>query len=70
MILGTYWYFGFPTGLYEFEYFEFGPGYGGHADNPAELVTYIEVEFPERMIYDLKSCGISSTYLAHLPHNR
>jgi hypothetical protein len=55
MILGTYWYFGFPTGLYEFEYFEFGPGYGGHADNPAELFTYIEVELPEKMIYDLRS---------------
>jgi hypothetical protein len=55
MILGTYWYFGFPAGLYEFEYFEFGPGYGGHADNPAELVTYVEVELPEKMIHDLRS---------------
>lgn len=55
MILGTYWYFGFPTGLYEFEYFEFGPGYGGHADNPAELVTYVEVKSTEKMITDLRS---------------
>jgi hypothetical protein len=55
MILGTYWYFGFPTGLYQFDYFEFKQGYGGHADNPAELVTCIETDNPEKLIADLRS---------------
>jgi hypothetical protein len=42
MILGTYWYFHFPTSLYEFDYFEFKNSHGGHADNPAELITNIK----------------------------
>ena len=54
MILGTYWYFGFPTGLYKFEYFEFKKGYGGHADNPAKLVATFETEYPAEIIDDLK----------------
>lgn len=55
MILGTYWYFGFPTGLYNYEYFQFKKGYGGHADNPAQLVTCIETDDPDKLIADLKS---------------
>lgn len=54
MILGTYWYFGFPEGLYKFEYFEFKKGYGGQADNPAELVATFETEDPEKIIEDLR----------------
>ena len=55
MILGTYWYFDFPIDLYEFDFFEFKKGYGGHVDNPAELVTVFEAEHPEKIIEDLKS---------------
>lgn len=54
MILGTYWYFDFPTDLYKFEYFEFRKGYGGHADNPAELVANIVSENPEKIISELR----------------
>lgn len=55
MILGTYWYFNFPTDLYKFNYFKFRKGYGGHADNPAELVSTFETEYPERVIEELKA---------------
>lgn len=44
MILGVYWYFKFPDHLYDFQFFKFFPGYGGHADNPAELTTRVQVE--------------------------
>jgi hypothetical protein len=54
MILGTYWYFDFPTDLYQFDYFQFRKGYGGHADNPAELVATFETEYQEQIIDDLK----------------
>lgn len=54
MILGTYWYFEFPTDLYKFDFFEYRQGYGGHADKPAELITDIEAEDPEKIISDLK----------------
>ena len=55
MILGTYWYFDFPNDLYKFDYFEFKKGYGGHADNPAELVATFETENESEIIDDLKN---------------
>lgn len=55
MILGTYWFFKFPTGLYEFDYFEFLEGRGGFAGSPAELITSIITENSEKIILDLKS---------------
>ncbi len=55
MILGTYWYFDFPNDLYKFDYFEFRKGYGGHADNPAELVATFETENESEIIDDLKN---------------
>ena len=54
MNLGVYWYFGFPEGLYNFEYFTFQKGNGGHADNPAELITNIIVQKPDDLIDKLK----------------
>lgn len=54
MILGTYWYFDFPTDLYKFDYFEFRKGYGGHADNPTELIATFETENQSEIIEDLK----------------
>ncbi len=54
MILGTYWYFGFPTDLYKFDFFEFRKGYGGYSDNPAELVATFETDNQLEIIEDLK----------------
>ena len=54
MILGTYWYFGFPTGLYNFDLFEFSQGCGGHADNYAELSVAFESVHAEKIIAELK----------------
>lgn len=54
MILGVYWYFGFPEGLYSYDYFKWKPGYGGHANNPAELVTIVSCSNPEALIRDLR----------------
>ena len=54
MILGTYWYFDFPTDLYKFDFFEFRKGNGGLADNPAELVATFETENQLEIIEDLK----------------
>jgi hypothetical protein len=50
MILGVYWYQGFPSGLYNFDYFVFRKGIGGHGDNPAELETSIEAGDPDKII--------------------
>lgn len=41
MILGTYWYSGFPEALYHFDYFKFSAGRGGFADKPAQLEASI-----------------------------
>lgn len=55
MILGVYWYFGFPTGLYNFDYFEFRQGYGGHMDNPAQLIAKVTTQDPDKLLELLKS---------------
>ena len=54
MILGTYWYFDFPTDLYEYNYFKFHKGLGGHVYNPAELIALVTTEHPEQLISDLE----------------
>jgi hypothetical protein len=41
MLLGVYWYYGFPQGLCHFDFFAFGAGRGGHADGPAELAATV-----------------------------
>ncbi|MCK6639123.1 MAG: hypothetical protein L6Q81_03485 [Bacteroidia bacterium] len=53
-MLGVYWYFGFPEGLYSFHYFKFFPGYGGHADNPAELNAVISVDEGTQLLNELQ----------------
>ena len=50
MLLGVYWYFGFPAGLYHFDYFTFRPGLGGHADEPAELVVTVHAPNPAALL--------------------
>lgn len=54
MVLGTYWYFDFPTDLYAFDFFEFHKGHGGHANNPAQLIATFEAEHPEKIIKQLR----------------
>lgn len=54
MILGVYWYFQFPEDLYQFKYFQFYPGYGGHIDNLAELKATVEVQNPDSVITKLE----------------
>lgn len=54
MILGVYWYFKFPESLYHFKFFKFFEGYGGHADNPAELVARVQVENTDDFIGKLE----------------
>ncbi|QBJ86295.1 hypothetical protein DDI74_08520 [Chryseobacterium gleum] len=70
MILGVYWYFRFPENLYDFQFFKFYPGYGGHADNPAELAARVRVENTDDLILKLEElkAGFKETYL-HLNIN-
>ena len=55
MLLGVYWYFGFPTGLYHFDYFTFRPGLGGHADGPAELVAAVHAPHPAALLDQVRA---------------
>ena len=41
MLLGIYWYYGFPEGLYSFDFFTYRPGIGGSLGGPAELRTTV-----------------------------
>lgn len=65
MILGVYWYFKFPDQLYNLQFFKFYPGYGGHADNPAELAARIRVENTDDFIHKLEALksDFKKTYL-------
>ncbi|AZA99705.1 hypothetical protein EG359_08800 [Chryseobacterium joostei] len=66
MILGVYWYFKFPENLYHFKFFRFFEGYGGHADNDAELAARVQVSNIENLIRkleELKLC-FKRTYLS------
>lgn len=53
MILGVYWYYKFPEGLYRFQFFNFLEGYGGHANNAAELAVRVQVNDLEDFIMKL-----------------
>lgn len=70
MILGVYWYFKFPKNLYHFKFFRFFPGYGGHADNPAELGARVQVNDIENLLKKLEElkAQFKRTYL-HLKIN-
>ncbi|MGI4737715.1 MAG: hypothetical protein ACRYG7_21315 [Janthinobacterium lividum] len=50
MLLGVYWYYGFPEGLYHFDFFTFGAGRGGHADGPAELTATVRAPDPAALL--------------------
>lgn len=55
MILGVYWYFKFPESLYHFRFFKFFEGYGGHADNAAELTVRVQVDNIDDFIEKLET---------------
>ena len=50
MLLGVYWYYGFPEGLYHFDFFAFQAGRGGHADGPAELTATVRAPDPAALL--------------------
>jgi hypothetical protein len=50
MLLGVYWYYGFPEGLYHFDFFTFQAGRGGHADGPAELTATVRAPDPAALL--------------------
>lgn len=54
MIVGVYWHFDFPDGLYEYDFFKYRKGLGGHADAPSELTTSIKSPNNENVITALK----------------
>ena len=55
MLLGVYWYYGFPEGLYHFDFFTFGAGRGGHADGPAELATTVRAPDPAALLAEVRA---------------
>ncbi|MCC3216405.1 hypothetical protein LIV57_14125 [Chryseobacterium sp. X308] len=65
MILGVYWYFKFPDHLYDFQFFKFSPGLGGHADTPAELTARVHVENTDGFVHKLEALksDFKRTYL-------
>ena len=50
MLLGVYWYYGFPKDLYSFDFFTFQAGRGGHADGPAELTATVYAPNPAALL--------------------
>ncbi|PIF46959.1 hypothetical protein CLU96_4005 [Chryseobacterium sp. 52] len=65
MILGVYWYFKFPENVYHFQFFKFLKGFGGHADNLAELEARVSVEHPENLLKKLEElhARFKNTYI-------
>ena len=55
MILGTFWYFNFPTEIYNLEYFTFKNGYSGYSESESELIANFEANNPEHIILRLKT---------------
>jgi hypothetical protein len=55
MLLGVYWYYGFPKGLYHFDFFSFHPGLGGHADGPAELTATVRAPDPAALLAEVRA---------------
>ena len=55
MLLGVYWYYGFPEALYHFDYFTFRPGLGGHADWPAELVATVRASDSAALLHQVRA---------------
>ena len=55
MLLGVYWYYHFPKGLYHFDYFTFRPGQGGFANGPAELTATVQAPDPAALLAEVQA---------------
>jgi hypothetical protein len=55
MLLGVYWYRYFPEGLYQFDFFTFRAGLGGHADGPAELTATLHAPNPAALLAEVRA---------------
>ncbi len=53
MILGVYWSYVFPKGIYKYKYFDFENARGGFDDRPAELKTTVIVPNPDKIIEEI-----------------
>ncbi|RYY12315.1 MAG: hypothetical protein EOO36_17665, partial [Cytophagaceae bacterium] len=58
MLLGVYWYYGFPEGLYHFDFFTFQAGRGGHADGPAELTATVRAPDPAALLAAVQAVAV------------
>ena len=50
MLLGVYWYYGFPESLYHFDYFTYRPGIGGASGGPTELRAMVQAPNPTALL--------------------
>lgn len=55
MLLGVYWYYGFPEGLYHFDYFAYRPGIGGSSGGPAELTATVQAPDPAALLTQVRA---------------
>lgn len=55
MILGVYWFYKFPEGLYNYSFFEFAGGLGGHANDAAEIQTRVFVKDSDQFLAEIKT---------------
>jgi len=55
MLLGVYWYYDFPESLYQFDFFVFKAGLGGHADGPAQLATTVRAPDPAALLAEVRA---------------
>ena len=55
MVLGVYWYYGFPEGLYHFDFFTHRPGIGGSSGGPAELTATVHAPDPAALLAQVRA---------------
>jgi len=55
MVLGNYWSYSFPEGLYPFRFFTGIPSLGGHADSPAEIIARVQVSDADQLLHALET---------------
>ena len=55
MLLGVYWYYGFPEGLYHFDFFTHRPGIGGSSGGPAELEATVQAPNPTALLDQVRA---------------
>lgn len=55
MLLGVYWYYGFPESLYHFDFFSYRPGIGGSSGGPAELRATVQVPNPMALLDQVRA---------------